>query len=192
MGGIGCFSFFPTKNLGAFGDGGALTTNDDGVAKRLRALRVHGSVAKYIHEWPGKNSRLDALQAAVLDVKLRYLDGWSEGRQRNAGLYRKYLAGSKAILPQTAEYQTRHIYNQFVIRVAERDKLRAFLTEQGVGTEIYYPCPLHLQPALKELGFKEGDFPVSEQLSKETLALPIFAEASEEEIRAVAELIASF
>jgi dTDP-4-amino-4,6-dideoxygalactose transaminase len=192
MGKIGCFSFFPTKNLGAFGDGGALTTNDEALANKLRALRVHGSIAKYIHQWPGKNSRLDALQAAVLDVKLRYLDAWSEGRQRNAELYRKFLAKSKAVLPQAAPYQTRHIYNQFVIRVPERDRLRAFLAEQGVGTEIYYPCPLHLQPALADLGFQEGDFPVSEQLSKETLALPIFAEATEEEIRVVAEVIAAF
>jgi dTDP-4-amino-4,6-dideoxygalactose transaminase len=192
IGTIGCFSFFPTKNLGAFGDGGALTTNDENVAKKLRALRVHGSIAKYIHQWPGKNSRLDALQAAVLNVKLRYLDGWSLGRQRNADLYRRFLAKSNAILPDAAPYQTRHIYNQFVIRVKERDKLRAWLAYQGVGTEIYYPCPLHLQPALKSLGFKEGDFPVSEQLSKETLALPIFAEATGEEIRAVAELIVTF
>jgi dTDP-4-amino-4,6-dideoxygalactose transaminase len=192
MGKIGCFSFFPTKNLGAFGDGGALTTNDESIAKRLRALRVHGGIAKYIHQWPGKNSRLDALQAAVLNVKLRYLDGWSAGRQRNAELYRQFLSKSKAVLPHPAPYQTRHIYNQFVIRVQERDKLRAFLAEQGVGTEIYYPCPLHLQPALENLGFKQGDFPVSEQLSKETLALPIFAEATEEEIRTVAELIVSF
>jgi dTDP-4-amino-4,6-dideoxygalactose transaminase len=192
MGKVGCFSFFPTKNLGAFGDGGALTTNDAGIAKKLRALRVHGSIAKYIHQWPGKNSRLDALQAAVLNVKLRYLDGWSAGRQRNAQLYREFLAKSSAILPTVAPYQTRHIYNQFVIRVRERDKLRAFLAERGVGTEIYYPRPLHLQPALESFGFKEGDFPVSEQLSKETLALPIFAEATEGEIRAVAELIVSF
>jgi dTDP-4-amino-4,6-dideoxygalactose transaminase len=189
LGKIGCFSFFPTKNLGAFGDGGALTTNDDAIANKLRALRVHGSIAKYIHQWPGKNSRLDALQAAVLNVKLRYLDQWSAGRQRNAALYRDFLAKSSAILPQPTPYQTRHIYNQFVIRVKERDKLRASLAAQGVGTEIYYPRPLHLQPALETLGFKEGDFPVSEQLSKETLALPIFAEATEEEIRTVAELI---
>jgi dTDP-4-amino-4,6-dideoxygalactose transaminase len=189
MGIIGCFSFFPTKNLGAFGDGGALTTNDDAIAEKLRSLRVHGSVAKYIHQWPGKNSRLDALQAAVLNVKLRYLDSWSAGRQRNAGLYREFLAQSDAILPHPAPYQTRHIYNQFVIRVQERDKLRAWLAEQGVGTEIYYPLPIHLQPALEHLGFKEGDFPVSEQLAKETLALPIFAEATEEEIRTVADLI---
>lgn len=192
MGSVGCFSFFPTKNLGAFGDGGALTTSDENIAKKLKSLRVHGSIAKYIHQWPGKNSRLDALQAAVLNVKLRYLDGWSAGRQRNAELYRKFLANSNAILPKPAPHQTRHIYNQFVIRVPKRDELRAFLAEQGVGTEIYYPCPLHLQPALKSLGFKEGDFPVSEQLSKETLALPIFAEATEEEIRTVAELIVSF
>src|SRR5580698_8243804 len=192
IGTIGCFSFFPTKNLGAFGDGGALTTNDENVAKKLRALRVHGSIAKYIHQWPGKNSRLDALQAAVLNVKLRYLDGWSAGRQGNAQVYREFLAKSEAILPYVAPYQTRHIYNQFVIRVRERDKLRAWLVEQGVGTEIYYPCPLHLQPALDGLGFKEGDFPVSERLSKETLALPIFAEATEEELRAVAKLIMAF
>ena len=192
MGTLGCFSFFPTKNLGSFGDGGMLTTNDETLAKKLRALRVHGSIAKYIHQWPGKNSRLDALQAAVLNVKLRYLDAWSAGRQRNAALYRKFLAKSDAILPQQAPYETRHIYNQFVIRVGERDRLRAWLAEHGVGTEIYYPCPLHLQPALKDFGFKEGDFPVSEQLSKETLALPIFAEATEEEIRTVAELIVSF
>ncbi len=189
MGRIGCFSFFPTKNLGAFGDGGMLTTNDESIAKKLQALRVHGSIAKYIHQWPGKNSRLDALQAAVLNVKLRYLDQWSAGRQRNAALYRECLAKSDAILPQPAPYQTRHIYNQFVIRVRERDQLRAWLAEQGVGTEIYYPRALHLQPALESMGFKEGDFPVSEQLSKETLALPIFAEATEEEIRAVSELI---
>jgi len=186
----GCFSFFPTKNLGAFGDGGALTTNDESIAKKLRALRVHGSIAKYIHQWPGKNSRLDTLQAAVLNVKLRYLDAWSEGRQRNAGLYRQHLAN--VILPHPAPYQTRHIYNQFVIRVPKRDELKAWLAEQGVGTEIYYPCPLHLQPALANFGFKEGAFPISEQLSRETLALPIFAEATEEEIQTVAELIVSF
>lgn len=192
LGRVGCFSFFPTKNLGAFGDGGMLTTDDESLAKKLRALRIHGTIAKYIHQWPGKNSRLDALQAAVLDVKLRHLDKWSEGRQRNAALYREWLAGSGAILPQPAEYQTRHIYNQFVIRVRDRDGLRAWLAEEGVGTEIYYPRALHLQPALECFGFKEGDFPVSEALSKETLALPIFAEATEEEIRTVAELIGVF
>jgi dTDP-4-amino-4,6-dideoxygalactose transaminase len=192
MGRIGCFSFFPTKNLGAFGDGGMLTTSDESIARKLRALRVHGSIAKYIHQWAGKNSRLDTLQAAVLNVKLRYLDEWSAGRQCNAALYHACLATSDVILPKPAPYQTRHIYNQFVIRVKERDPLRAWLAEQGVGTEIYYPCPLHLQPALKGCGFKEGHFPVSEQLSKETLALPIFAEAAEEEIRAVAELIVAF
>jgi dTDP-4-amino-4,6-dideoxygalactose transaminase len=192
MGKVGCFSFFPTKNLGAFGDGGMLTTDDEALAKRLRSLRIHGTIAKYIHQWAGKNSRLDALQAAVLNVKLRYLDDWTAGRQRNAALYRECLAKSDAILPQAAPYQTRHIYNQFVVRVQERDQLRTWLAEQGVGTEIYYPRALHLQPALEGYGFKEGDFPVSEQLSKETLALPIFAEATEEEIRAVAESILSF
>jgi dTDP-4-amino-4,6-dideoxygalactose transaminase len=192
MGIMGCFSFFPTKNLGAFGDGGIITTNNESLAKKLRALRVHGSIAKYIHQWPGKNSRLDALQAAVLDVKLRHLDSWSDGREHNATLYRQFLGKSKAILPQAALHQTRHIYNQFVIRVEKRDELKAWLAEQGVGTEIYYPRALHLQPALEHLGFKEGDFPVSEQLSKQTLALPIFAEATEGEIRAVSELIVAF
>ena len=180
IGRIGCFSFFPTKNLGAFGDGGMLTTEDEGLANKLRALRVHGSIAKYIHQWPGKNSRLDALQAAVLDVKLRHLDTWSEGRQRNAELYRECLGKAGAILPAEASHQTRHIYNQFVIRVRQRDQMRAWLAEQGVGTEVYYPRALHLQPALEGFGFKEGDFPVSERLSNETLALPIFAEATEE------------
>jgi dTDP-4-amino-4,6-dideoxygalactose transaminase len=192
MGRVGCFSFFPTKNLGAFGDGGMLTTDDEALAKKLRSLRIHGTIAKYIHQCAGKNSRLDALQAAVLNVKLRYLDEWTAGRQRNAAIYREYLAKSSAILPHSAPYQTRHIYNQFVIRVRDRDQLRAWLAEQGIGTEIYYPRALHLQPALESYGFKEGDFPVSEQLSKETLALPIFAEATEDEIRAVAESIVSF
>ena len=159
MGKVGCFSFFPTKNLGAFGDGGMLTTNDAALANKLKALRVHGSIAKYIHQWPGKNSRLDALQAAVLDVKLRYLDAWSAGRQRNAALYRECLAAADVILPQPAAYQTRHIYNQFVIRVKKRDELRAWLAEQGVGTEIYYPRALHLQPALEQSRIQRRRFP---------------------------------
>ncbi len=173
MGRIGCFSFFPTKNLGAFGDGGMLTTNDESIAKKLRALRVHGSSAKYIHQWPGKNSRLDALQAAVLDVKLRYLDSWTAGRQRNAGLYRELLAKSNAIVPAIeASYQTRHIYNQFVIRVPHRDQLRAFLADQGVGNsgDLLSVSTRTCNRRYRRFGFKEGDFPMSEQLSKETLA----------------------
>ncbi|MEO8048979.1 MAG: DegT/DnrJ/EryC1/StrS family aminotransferase [Acidobacteriota bacterium] len=191
IGSMGCFSFFPTKNLGGFGDGGMLTTNDEGLARKLRALRVHGSFEKYIHEWAGMNSRLDALQAAVLDVKLDHLDGWNRSRQRNADLYREALAGIMTV-PVQQPYQTSHVYNQFVIRCARRDELRMFLAEAGVGSEIYYPLALHLQPALSAYGYKAGDFPVSEQLSKEVLALPIFAELTEEEIATVANLIHAF
>jgi dTDP-4-amino-4,6-dideoxygalactose transaminase len=191
IGTIGCFSFFPTKNLGGFGDGGMLTTNDEDIARKLQALRIHGSFEKYIHEWPGMNSRLDALQAAVLDVKLDHLDAWSRARQRNADLYREALAGIVTV-PTQQPYQTSHVYNQFVIRCTRRDELRTFLSESGVGTEVYYPLALHLQPALAGYGHKAGDFPVSEQLSKEVLALPIFAELTEAEISTVAGLIREF
>jgi len=191
IGTIGCFSFFPTKNLGGFGDGGMLTTNDEELSRKLKALRIHGSFEKYIHEWSGMNSRLDALQAAVLDVKLDHLDDWSRARQRNAALYREALAGI-VTLPVQQPYQTSHVYNQFVIRCERRDELRKFLAEAGVGTEVYYPLAVHLQPALAAYGYKAGDFPVSEQLSKEVLALPIFAELSEEEIATVAGLIREF
>jgi len=191
IGTVGCFSFFPTKNLGGFGDGGMLTTNDEDLARKLKALRIHGSCEKYIHQWSGMNSRLDALQAAVLDVKLDHLDAWNRARQRNADLYREALAGIVTV-PVQQPYQTSHVYNQFVIRCARRDELRKFLSESGVGTEVYYPLPLHLQPALVAYGYKAGDFPVSEQLSREVLALPIFAELTGEEIATVAGLIREF
>ena len=191
IGTIGCFSFFPTKNLGGFGDGGMLTTNDEDLARKLKALRVHGSFEKYVHQWSGMNSRLDALQAAVLDVKLDHLDAWNRARRHNADLYREALAGVVTI-PVQQPYQTCHVYNQFVIRCARRDELRRFLAESGVGTEVYYPLALHLQPALAAFGYKAGDFPVSEQLSKEVLALPIFAELTAEEIATVAGVIREF
>jgi len=191
IGTVGCFSFFPTKNLGGFGDGGMLTTNDEDLARKLKALRIHGSFEKYVHQWAGMNSRLDALQAAVLDVKLDHLDAWNRTRQRNAALYREALEGI-VTLPVQQLHQTSHVYNQFVIRCTRRDELRAFLSESGVGTEVYYPLPLHLQPALAAYGYKAGDFPVSEQLSKEVLALPIFAELTAEEIATVAGLIREF
>lgn len=189
-----CFSFFPSKNLGGYGDGGMLTTNDSQLAQRLKALRVHGRTGKYFHEWIGVNSRLDALQAAVLRVKLRYLDGWSAGRQRNAERYRSQLAQSSIPVtpPVPAAYQTRHIYNQFVIRCAERDPLQAYLKEQGVGSEIYYPLPLHLQPCYSSLGYRKGDFPVSEKLAAESLALPVQGELSDEDIDYVCETVRNF
>ena len=182
LGDIGCFSFFPSKNLGAFGDAGLCTTNNPAMAELLSALRVHGSKIKYYHEWVGLNSRIDALQAAVLRVKLRHLDEWTIGRQRNAELYRLQLSGSPIAFPAPVSYQTRHIYNQFVIRADRRDGLRNRLTESGIGSEIYYPLPLHLQNCFAYLGYREGDFPVSERLAKETLALPIYPELTQEDI----------
>ena len=194
IGQIGCFSFFPSKNLGCYGDGGLVTTNDAALAERLAALRAHGSKKKYYHEWIGVNSRLDALQAAVLRVKFRYLDGWSEGRQKNADLYRTQLAklGVPVIPATPAEYQTRHIYNQFVIRGEQRDALQAHLKKKGVGSEVYYPLPLHLQKCYADLGHRQGDFPVSERLAAESLALPIHSELNGEDIDYVCETIRGF
>jgi dTDP-4-amino-4,6-dideoxygalactose transaminase len=189
LGEIGCFSFFPSKNLGAFGDGGLCTTNDAALAEKLFALRVHGSKQKYFHKWVGLNSRLDTLQAAVLRVKLRHLDEWSTGRARNAELYRKLLQGSGVVCPAPAAYQTRHIYNQFVIRVNRRDELRAALTESGIGTEVYYPLPLHLQECFAYLRYQKGDFPVSEALARETLALPIYSELTDGNIQYVSDRV---
>jgi dTDP-4-amino-4,6-dideoxygalactose transaminase len=187
MGGIGCFSFFPSKNLGAFGDAGLCTTNDGSIAANLMALRMHGSRKKYFHESVGLNSRLDALQAAILRVKLRHLDSWSAARGKNADRYRELLRGAKVVCPSPAAYQTRHIYNQFIIRVERRDELRQALAGHGVGTEVYYPLPLHLQECFGYLGYKRGDFPVSEALARETLALPVYPELSDEDILYVSE-----
>ena len=191
IGEIGCFSFFPSKNLGAFGDAGLCTTNDTSIAERLQSLRVHGSRVKYYHESIGINSRLDALQAAVLRVKLRHLDAWSAARQRNADVYRELLSSS-VILPRAASYQTRHIYNQFVIQFDRRDELRSHLQKNGVGSEIYYPLPLHLQPCFAYLGYKVGDFPVSENLAQTSLALPIYPELEREDIEYIARMINAF
>jgi dTDP-4-amino-4,6-dideoxygalactose transaminase len=189
IGEIGCFSFFPSKNLGAFGDGGLCTTNDPSIAERLLALRMHGSKEKYFHEWVGLNSRLDALQAAVLRVKLRHLDSWSQARSRHADLYRQLLAGSSAMCPSPAAYQTRHIYNQFVVRIQGRDAVRRMLAESGVGSEVYYPLPLHLQKCFTYLGYTEGAFPISERLARETLALPIYPELVEDDIQYVSSRV---
>ncbi len=192
MGQIGCFSFYPTKNLGAAGDAGLLTTNDAALSSKLKALREHGGRTRYLHDWIGINSRLDGVQAAVLRVKAKYLDGWSEARSRNAGLYRELLQGSAVELPQAATFQTRHIRNQFVIRTPKRDELKKFLAEHGIGTEIYYPVPLHMQKCYAGLGYREGDFPESEKAAAEVLALPIYPELTREQIEYVAETIRSF
>jgi dTDP-4-amino-4,6-dideoxygalactose transaminase len=194
MGNVGCFSFFPSKNLGGYGDGGMLTTNDPALAAKLAALRVHGASKKYYHEWVGVNSRLDALQAAVLRVKLRYLDSWTEGRQRNADHYRRILGGQglPVELPAVPAHTTRHIYNQFVIVAPRRDELQAHLKQQGIGTEVYYPLPLHLQTCFANLGYHAGDFPVSERLARESLALPVYPELPLDSIDYVCERIREF
>lgn len=191
---VACFSFFPTKNLGAYGDGGMLTTSDAGLAHQLRALRVHGSHQRYYHEWVGINSRLDALQAAVLNVKFRHLDSWTAGRQHNASLYRRYFSelDVPVIPPEVAAGTTRHVYNQFVIRCQKRDALRSWLSERGIGTEVYYPLPLHLQECFSGLGYAPGDFPESERAAKESLALPIFPELAEESLLRIVQTIGAF
>jgi dTDP-4-amino-4,6-dideoxygalactose transaminase len=194
IGDMASFSFFPSKNLGGYGDGGMLTTNDAALAERLSALRVHGTKHKYYHDYVGINSRLDALQAAVLRVKFKYLDSWTEKRQQNATIYRGVLAGMNVpvVPPVTMPYQTRHVYNQFAIRCEERDGLQAYLKQHGVGSEVYYPLPLHLQTCFAQLGHKVGDFPVSEKLAKESLALPIYSELQPSDIEYVCNLIGSF
>jgi len=194
IGQVGCFSFFPSKNLGGYGDGGMLTTDDAALAERLSALRVHGRTGKYFHQWIGINSRLDALQAALLRVKFGHLDAWTEGRQDHADRYRTQLAklAVPVIAAKPTDYQTRHVYNQFVIRGQERDALQTYLKERGVGSEIYYPLPLHLQPCYADLGYTRGDFPVSEKLAAESLALPVHAELALEDIDYICELIQSF
>ena len=184
MGDFGCFSFFPSKNLGAFGDGGIVTTNSDEFFDKLRLLRVHGSHLKYYHNKVGGNFRLDALQAAIVSIKLKYLDGWTEARQANADKYRKLFidAGLEDIVDLPAEKENRHIYNQFVINLKEkRDDLKMFLTDAGIGTEIYYPVPMHLQDCFSNLNYGKGDFPAGEYAASHTLALPVYPELSYEQ-----------
>ncbi len=183
LGHLGCFSFFPTKNLGAYGDGGLVVTNDDALAERVRMLRVHGSKPKYYHHIVGTNSRLDALQAAILRVKLTHLDEWTRARQKIAAQYDQALSQLEGLaVPYKAPDRT-HIYHQYTVRVSDgrRDVLQKHLKEHGISTEIYYPLPLHLQPCFGHLGYKEGQLPESERASREALSLPIFPELTEKE-----------
>ncbi len=190
---LGCFSFFPSKNLGAFGDGGMVVTNEEALADVLRMLRVHGSRPKYYHRMVGGNFRLDALQAAILRVKLKFLPAWIEMRRAKAKFYRELFEEAEleghVCLPSDVPG---HVYNQFLIRAADRDRLRLFLRERGVGTEVYYPLPLHLQQCFRNLGYREGDFPRAEAASRESLALPIYPELTEQQQRHVVGQIKQF
>jgi dTDP-4-amino-4,6-dideoxygalactose transaminase len=202
MGAIGCFSFYPSKNLGAVGDAGMVVTSDEGLADRLRVLRAHGAKPKYYHRLIGGNFRLDAIQAAVLDVKLNHLDGWTKRRQENAGRYRSLFHATGLVkeghveLP-VAAYDALglahgHIYNQFVIRTRDREGLRSHLQVRGVGTEVYYPVPLHLQECFADLGQQVGAFPEAERAANETLALPIYPELTMEQQEYVVRQIQEF
>ena len=190
MGTVGTFSFFPTKNLGGAGDGGALTTNDDQLAARLRSLRVHGSERRYYHDEIGMNSRLDTLQAAVLLVKLRHLDAWAQARQDHAAQYNRRLAG--VVETPWCHPDCSHVYNQYTIRTARRDALREHLIKAGIGSEIYYPLPLHLQKCFRYLGQPAGTFPEAERAAAEVVSLPVYPELSAAQIDCVAETVAGF
>jgi dTDP-4-amino-4,6-dideoxygalactose transaminase len=219
IGDIGCFSFFPSKNLGCFGDGGLVTTNNKELANKLKILRVHGGHPKYYHKIIGGNFRLDAIQAAVISVKLPHLNGWSEARRKNAQLYNKFFVDAKlaeetgrtsfddknkVLLPKAVykseivnpksdlSFVNYHIYNQYIIRTQKRNEVREFLTKNNIGTEIYYPVPFHLQECFSYLGYKQGDFPVSESAANTSIALPIFPELTEEQIKYVVDKIGEF
>lgn len=194
MGVLGCFSFFPSKNLGAAGDGGVVTTNDPRIAEKLRLLRVHGSRSKYEYDIIGINSRLDALQAAILRVKLKHLDDWTKARRSNAARYRDLFAehGVRNVTPPEVPADRFHVFNQYTIRTSRRDELKDYLRQRGIPTEIYYPFPLHLQPAFANFGYPVGSLPHSEAAAAEVLSLPIYPELTDVQLRAVVAGIAGF
>ena len=190
IGDCAAFSFYPTKNLGGFGDGGIVTTCDEGIAARVRSLRVHGETSRYVHEKVGVNSRLDAIQALVLHKKLKYLDEWNRKRAENASTYNEILSHPEIVTPAVGAGNN-HIYHQYVIRVknGKRDQVAAHLRASGVGSAIFYPIPLHLQRCFASLGYRKGDLPESERAAAEVIALPVFAELTQSEIQEVAERI---
>jgi len=196
VGDYGCFSFFPSKNLGGAGDGGMVTVRDAGRAQGLRSLRNHGMEESYLHPRVGGNFRLDELQAAVIRVKLRHLDQWTRARQRNAQRYEGLFAESglqeRGLVVTPRADEVGHVFNQYVVRVERRDELRAFLAEKGIGTAVYYPLPLHMQECFAYLGYRRGDFPQSEKAASETLALPVYPELSDDQAAAVVAAIGEF
>lgn len=191
-GDIGCFSFFPTKNLGAYGDGGMITTNNEQLAEKIRMFRNHGSNKKYHHDFLGFSSRLDELQAAILLAKLPYLQKWNRARKKIAACYTKNLAGIEALTTPFIEEGNEHIFHQYTIRTKERDELRAYLSARNIPTSIHYPLPLHLQPALKYLDYKNGDFPEAERAAREVLSLPLYPELRKDEQEIIAKTVKNF
>jgi dTDP-4-amino-4,6-dideoxygalactose transaminase len=191
FGTYGCFSFYPTKNLGAFGDGGLVTTNDEVICEKLKSLRDHGQKPRYFYNMIGGNFRLDSIQAAVLNVKLKYLDKWNEKRRQNAAIYDNLFAGSVVKIPKTGKGNV-CIYHQYTIAVQQRDELHKFLSDKKIGCAIFYPKPLHLQKCFSELGYRQSDLPVTEKICDEVLSLPIYAELSIEQIEYVAKTILDF
>ncbi len=192
MGHFGCFSFFPSKNLGGFGDGGMVVTNDESFAERVKDLRTHGGKDKYRNYMIGINGRLDALQAAILRVKLRYLSGWTNKRRQHAEYYNQAFSDVKQVQIPYTEPGNLHIYNQYVLRVNRRDELRSYLSNHHIGNAIYYPIPLHLQKCYEHLGYKTGDFPESEKAATETVALPVYPELTKEQQDYVIETVHTF
>jgi dTDP-4-amino-4,6-dideoxygalactose transaminase len=191
LGDLGCISFFPSKNLGAYGDGGMIVTNSESNSNHLRILRNHGSPKKYYATEQGWNSRLDEIQAAILRVKLRHLDNWGVARRKNANSYTKLLKGVAGVVTPVQAPWAEHVYHQYTIRVPNRDRVQSALTEQGIGTTVYYPTPMHLQPLFASLGYHEGDLPQAEQAAKEVLSLPIYPELASEQIHRVVAAIAA-
>lgn len=189
IGRIGCFSFYPTKNLGSYGDGGAITTNDPDLAEKIKLLRNSGQKIKYNSIIKGYNCRLDSLQAAILNVKLKYLDKWNEQRRKNAKLYNELLEKDNNTITPYERNEVKHVYHLYVIRTKMRDKLMENLKLKGISTRVYYPIPIHLQQAYKDLGYSKGSFPVTEEYSNSVLALPIFPELKKEEIKYIANII---
>ena len=192
FGSFGCFSFYPGKNLGAYGEGGAVLTNNEKMYQKMMALRDHGMTKKYHHEFIGHNYRLEGLQGAVLDVKLKYLDQWTRKRRENADLYRKHLESVNDIILPDEMIEARHVYHLFVIQTKSRDELATFLNDQGISTGIHYPISCHLQKAYKDLEYEKGSFPVSESVSGNILSLPMFAELTENEIVYISQKIKDF
>ncbi len=189
---IGTFSFFPSKNLGGYGDGGMMVTQDDALAARLTRLRTHGSVRTYFHEEVGYNSRLDALQAAVLAAKLPHLESWSAARRHNAALYNTAFADLDGIRTPVVDITNESIYNQYTLRAERRDALQSFLKDRGIGSAVYYPLPLHLQPCFAYLGYKEGDFPESERAAREAISIPVFPELTDSQRDEVISTVRAF